>query len=54
MIIAQMGDSFEDCQGKKFIIINQSKVMLIQEFMFIAEKEILQDQEKKQSNNEGK
>lgn len=41
MLIAQMGDTFEDCQGKKPIIINQSKVNLINEFIFVAEKDIL-------------
>lgn len=54
MIIAQMGDTFEDCQGKKPVIINQSKVMLIQEFMFVAENEILMDQKKKDVKKDNK
>lgn len=40
MIIAQMGDSFEEAQGKREIIIYQSRVQLISEFIFVAEKKL--------------
>lgn len=40
MIIAQMGDSFEEAQGKREIIIYQSRVQLISEFVFVAEKKL--------------
>jgi len=36
MLIAQMGDTFDECQEKRDIITYESRVSLIKEFLFLA------------------
>lgn len=32
MLIAQMGDTYDECQEKRTIIVNMNKIQLMQEF----------------------
>lgn len=36
MLIAQMGDTFDECQEKRDVITYQSRVSLIQEFLYLV------------------
>lgn len=45
MIIAQMGDTFDECLGKRDKIVYQSRVQLIHEFLYVAESKILENDE---------
>jgi len=36
MLIAQMGDTFDECQEKRDIITFESRVSLIKEFIFLV------------------
>lgn len=38
MLIAQMGDTFDECQEKRDLITYQSRVSLIQEFLYLVAK----------------
>eukprot|EP00351_Strombidinopsis_sp_SopsisLIS2011_P005042 CAMPEP_0116880122 /NCGR_PEP_ID=MMETSP0463-20121206/12001_1 /TAXON_ID=181622 /ORGANISM="Strombidinopsis sp, Strain SopsisLIS2011" /LENGTH=54 /DNA_ID=CAMNT_0004530285 /DNA_START=525 /DNA_END=689 /DNA_ORIENTATION=+ len=44
MLIAQMGDTFDECQEKRDIITYESRVSLIKEFIFlVTENEEIQE-----------
>lgn len=45
MIIAQMGDTFDECLGKRDKIVYQSRVQLIHEFLYVSESKILENDE---------